>query len=82
LNTIRKEEKSAAKYTVKLASSRVEKQLDGLPNKEYNLIRRKIFELANNPRPHGVKKLSDKVHRIRSGDYRIDIVKLEGFVLK
>lgn len=65
------EEEKTDKYIIKLASSRIEKQLDSLPSQEYNRIRQKILDLASNPRPYGVKKLSDKVYRIRIGRYRI-----------
>lgn len=65
------EEKRIDKYTVRIASKRVEKQLDALTRKEYEQISSKIRVLVNNPRPHGVKKLSDRVHRIRVGDHRI-----------
>jgi len=58
-------------YVIKIASRRIEKQLDSLPEKEYNRIRAKINELSKNPRPYGVKKLSDRVHRVRVGDYRV-----------
>lgn len=71
MNTTKREKSPADKYLIKLASSQVSKQLDELPDKTYNRIRGKIFNLANKPRPIGVKKLSDKVHRIRIGDYRV-----------
>lgn len=69
-NMTEKEEKSD-KYIIKIASRRIEKELDDLPEKEYGRIRTKIKALANTPRPHGVKKLSDKVYRIKIGDYRV-----------
>lgn len=36
-------------------------------------IGKKIDNLAKNPRPHGVEKLSgeENIYRIRSGDYRV-----------
>jgi mRNA interferase RelE/StbE len=68
---MRNTEEKSDKYIVKIASRRIEKELDDLPPAEYNRIRTKIKALVNNPRPHGVKKLSDKVHRVRIGDYRI-----------
>lgn len=36
-------------------------------------IRKKVAELASNPRPHGFKKLKggDGLYRIRVGDYRV-----------
>ncbi|MBU0574132.1 MAG: type II toxin-antitoxin system RelE/ParE family toxin [Candidatus Margulisbacteria bacterium] len=59
------------KYTIKIASKRIEKHLDSLPQKEYLRIRSKILSLSNNPRPQGVKKISDRVHRVRIGNYRV-----------
>ncbi|OGB90513.1 hypothetical protein A2625_03075 [candidate division WOR-1 bacterium RIFCSPHIGHO2_01_FULL_53_15] len=64
-------ETKSDKYTVKIASRRVEKELDTLPQKEYNRISAKIKALSNDPRPQGVKKIGDRVHRIRIGDYRV-----------
>jgi mRNA interferase RelE/StbE len=67
----KQEEEKNGNYIIKLASSRVKKQLDSLPPKEYNRIREKILYLSITPRPFGVKKLSDKVYRIRIGKYRV-----------
>ncbi|MBI5399745.1 type II toxin-antitoxin system RelE/ParE family toxin [Candidatus Saganbacteria bacterium] len=64
-------EESKNNFTVKLASKRVEKELDALPRNEYNKIAREIKGLAIDPRPHGVKKLSDRAHRLRIGNYRV-----------
>lgn len=48
------------------------KDLDFLPIKEVQKIAKLILQLANNPRPPGVQKLTDKEgYRIRSGKYRI-----------
>ena len=38
---------------------------------EYNKVKSKIKALASNPLPIGIKKLSEKVHRIRIGNYRV-----------
>lgn len=59
------------KYSVRIASARVEKEFNKVPRKDYQKIRSEIIALANNPRPHGTKKLSDRVFRIRIGDYRV-----------
>ncbi len=50
-----------------------EKQLYKLPLNVRVILRRSIDGLANNPRPHGVEKLSGggREYRIREGDYRI-----------
>jgi mRNA interferase RelE/StbE len=49
------------------------KELLALPNEIMLAIERKIDELANNPRPHGCKKLSGmfNTYRIRIGNYRV-----------
>ena len=49
------------------------KQLKKLPSNEQIRIRDKINELADNPRPDGVVKLtdSDNSYRIRVGSYRV-----------
>ena len=59
------------KYTVEL-TKKAEKQLDKLSDKVASSIFKAIEELADNPRPHGVMKLTDrKGYRIRVGDYRV-----------
>jgi len=68
---INREEAKSDKYIIKIASRRVEKELDALPRKEYFRISAEIKELANGPRPYGVKRLGDRVHRIRIGNYRV-----------
>lgn len=49
------------------------KQLKKLPTDIKERIDSKILELANEPRPNGVKKLegSDSLYRIRVNDYRV-----------
>lgn len=48
------------------------KQLKKLPTEEQTRIRAKIDELANNPRPDGVVKLTNsESYRIRAGSYRV-----------
>ena len=58
-------------YTVILKRS-AEKELDRLPVQLHERIARKLLELEDNPRPHGVQKLhgEDRL-RIRIGDYRV-----------
>ena len=49
-----------------------QKQLDGLPERDYNAIAATISSLEQEPRPLRVKKLSDSgLWRIRVGKYRI-----------
>ena len=58
-------------YTIDL--SLVEKDLDKLQPDTRRRILRAVMALEDNPRPHGVKKLSDTeaLCRIRVGDYRV-----------
>ena len=59
-------------YKVSFAS-RVEKQLDKIPNKNYQNIITQISALSHNPRPDGCKKLTgfENIYRIRIGNYRV-----------
>lgn len=58
------------------------KDLAALPKKTLKTIDAAILSLAENPRPHGVKKLQgvEELYRIRKGDFRI-IYKIEDDVL-
>lgn len=48
------------------------KALGKINEPQYSNIKTAIFSLANNPRPHGYKKLKGRDgYRIRVGDYRI-----------
>lgn len=59
------------KYSISLSST-AEKQLDKLSDTIAAPILEAIGSLANNPRPHGCKKLKGRSgYRIRKGDYRI-----------
>lgn len=59
------------KYSISLSRT-AEKQLDKLPDNIAEPILEVIGSLANNPRPHGSKKLRGRSgYRIRKGDYRI-----------
>lgn len=60
------------KYEVKLKSS-VKKQLKNLDKKQAERILVKIYLLADDPMPRGVKQLvgHDKAYRIRIGNYRV-----------
>ncbi len=51
----------------------VQKQLDKLPEKEYQRIIEKILVLKENPRPPGCTKLTGhkNEYRIRIGSYRV-----------
>lgn len=51
---------------------RAERQLAALDKTTYQIIKSKIAELADNPRPPGCKKLKDRPGwRVRTGSYRI-----------
>jgi mRNA interferase RelE/StbE len=59
------------KITIKKSAA---KELNELPNKIAMLITSAIYQLAENPRPTGCKKLKGKkieFWRIRIGDYRV-----------
>jgi mRNA interferase RelE/StbE len=59
------------KYAVQL-NKKIKKSLSKLPRTEAQRILDKIAELADNPRPHGSKKLQGyELYRIRVGDWRI-----------
>ncbi len=59
------------KITIKKTAA---KELDELPNKIAVLITKAIFQLSENPRPEGCKKLKGNkldFWRIRIGNYRV-----------
>ena len=45
--------------------------MDRISRGEFLRIDRVVFRLRDNPRPSGVKKLKDNIHRIRIGPWRI-----------
>ena len=58
-------------YEIKLRRV-VQKGLDALPQRDYEIVVRVISTLEENPRPPRVKKLADSgLWRIRVGRYRI-----------
>ncbi|MGH7239347.1 MAG: type II toxin-antitoxin system RelE family toxin, partial [Candidatus Saccharimonadales bacterium] len=61
-----------AAYQVELSRAAA-KALRDLPRKMQLRIASRIRSLADNPRPHDVKKLQgqDSVYRVREGDYRV-----------
>ncbi len=55
-----------------ITPKRLIKWLDELPDRDFERLDEKVKALAENPRPHGAKKLSDREsYRVRVGDYRI-----------
>jgi len=60
-----------AEYTIQILPSAL-KQLQKIPLKSRKAIINKIENLAIDPRPSGVVKLTDREgYRIRKGDYRV-----------
>ena len=60
-----------ARYRVIIKKS-VAKDLKGIPKKDAIRILSSIDSLADDPRPHGTKKLSGQErYRLRQGNYRI-----------
>jgi mRNA interferase RelE/StbE len=58
-------------YTLRILP-RAEKELGALDSKPYQAIKEKIYELGDNPRPAGCRKLTDLPGwRLRVGDYRV-----------
>jgi mRNA interferase RelE/StbE len=47
------------------------RELDKIPLLVFPKIDKAILELSKNPRPFGVKKLEEKIHRIRVGNWRV-----------
>ena len=65
-------ERGSNPYRLAIAGA-ARRRLAKLPKKDLDRIDAKIRALAGNPRPHGVKKLtdSDELYRVRVGDPRI-----------
>jgi len=58
-------------YEILLTSIAV-KDYNKIPQKEVKKINKAIDELADDPRPHGYKKLKGRQgYRVRAGNYRI-----------
>ena len=61
-----------ARYSVSFRQSVLKKDFDLIPKSDLRRIIESIRSLADNPRPHGMKKLTNQEqYRIRQGDYRI-----------
>jgi mRNA interferase RelE/StbE len=59
------------RYKIEIKRSAV-KEIEALPGKDIRAVLRKIFSLADNPRPYNCQKLSGREqYRIRCGYYRI-----------
>jgi mRNA interferase RelE/StbE len=57
-------------YSVRL-TARAMRDLDKIYSPDLPRIKSHILSLETNPRPHGVIKLKEHLHRIRVGDWRI-----------
>ena len=57
-------------YTLEL-SPKAKRSLDKIPRTEFLRLDPAIHQLMDNPRPNGVKKLKDNIHRIRTGPWRV-----------
>jgi mRNA interferase RelE/StbE len=57
-------------YRVRL-TGRARRELDKIVAGDAENIAAAMLALGENPRPPGVKKLRDNIHRIRAGDWRI-----------
>ena len=58
-------------YRVVLASKRVEKELDSLPDEEHRRAILALRSLARNPRGHGTVSIHGDIHRMRVSLLRI-----------
>lgn len=57
-------------YRVEIART-ARRDLDRIRGADLSRIEEHAIRLESNPRPSGVKKLKDALHRIRVGDWRI-----------
>ncbi len=64
------------KHVLELSPS-AEPSLNKIPRGDFLRMDPAIRQLADNPRPHGVVKLKENVHRIRVGPWRIIYVILD-----
>lgn len=58
-------------YAIKVASRAVEKQLAAVPEDAREHAVTRIRNLAEQPRPKGIKALARDVYRLRIGRYRV-----------
>ena len=66
-----KNSKLVAEYKITITPSAI-KELEDIPKKIAQLIVKRVWQLALNPRPIGSQKLSGQDrYRIRQGDYRV-----------
>jgi len=59
------------RYHLKIIA-RAERDLDAIFSRDFEMIRKKVLSLSENPRPFGRRKPTiDEGYRIRAGDFRI-----------
>lgn len=59
-----------SEYEIRI-DSHAQRDLRRLSRSDYRRVDDRICALGQNPRPMGVAKLRDKVHRIRIGSWRV-----------
>jgi len=68
-------------YQVRI-SKKALKVLEKIRDPDYSRIKNAIYSLANDPRPHGYKKLKGRNgYRIRIGNYRVIYEVLDSILL-
>jgi mRNA interferase RelE/StbE len=58
-------------YEIKVASSRIEKELAKILSQDRRKVIEGVRKLAEDPRPRGIKSLGPDVYRLRVGKYRV-----------
>ena len=59
------------KYEILIRKS-AQKSLEALPSNDYQKVKQAIYDLSDEPRPLGCKKLTNRAgYRIRVGNYRV-----------
>ena len=56
---------------------RAQRELDGVPRRDFERIDATLWALRDIPRPMGVHKLEGDLHRVRVGDWRVLYVILD-----
>lgn len=58
-------------YEIRVASSKVEKELAKIPGGDQKRVINQVRKLAETPRPSGIKALAPNIYRLRIGSYRV-----------
>jgi len=58
-------------FEIWLRSRRVQRELDGLQEADYQRVATRLGALASDPRARGCEKLYNDIYRVRVGDIRI-----------